>query len=307
LREYSDDKVCALLAVKISEVSKIYGEKKVVDGVSFEVNTGEIFALIGPNGAGKTTTIRMMMDIIKPDGGDILIMGQHLGEGSKNCIGYLPEERGLYRKLRIMDTIVYMASLKGAAVETAVSRAEALLKKFGLYEHRYKKIEELSKGMGQLIQFVVTVAHDPGLIILDEPFAGLDPVNTRLLKDTIKDLRGEGKAIILSTHRMNEVQEMCDRLFMINKGQRVLYGALNDIRRQFRSNSVIVESESPLPALAGVTGIESKNHSSILKLGDAATPQSVLAQLVAAQVPVERFEVALPSLDDIFVQVVKKS
>jgi ABC-2 type transport system ATP-binding protein len=206
-----------------------------------------------------------------------------------------------------MDTIVYMASLKGAAVGTAVARAEMLLKRFGLYEHRYKKIEELSKGMGQLIQFVVTVAHDPGLIILDEPFAGLDPVNSRLLKDTIKDIRAEGKAVILSTHRMNEVQEMCDRLFMINKGQRVLYGPLNDIRRQFRSNSVVVESESPLPVLSGVTGVESNNHVSTLKLDASTQPQSVLAQLVAAGVPVERFEVSLPSLDDIFVQVVKKS
>ncbi len=296
-----------MLAVKIADVTKIYGDKKVVDSVSFEVNTGEVFALIGPNGAGKTTTIRMMMDIIKPDSGDILVMGQHLGERSKNCIGYLPEERGLYRKLRIMDTIVYMASLKGAAVDDAVSRAETLLKRFGLFEHRNKKIEELSKGMGQLIQFVVTVAHNPDLIVLDEPFAGLDPVNSRLLKDTIKDIRDEGKAVILSTHRMNEVQEMCDRLFMINKGQRVLYGALNDVRRQFGSNSVIVESERPLPPLSGVSGIESKNHSSILKLDASGTPQSILAQLVAAQVPVERFEIALPSLDDIFVQVVSKT
>ena len=295
-----------MLAVKISNISKVYGDKKVVDGVSFEVNSGEIFALIGPNGAGKTTTIRMMMDIIKPDSGDILIMGQHLGEGSKNCIGYLPEERGLYRKLRIMDTIVYMASLKGAPVEGAISRAEMLLKRFGLYEHRYKKIEELSKGMGQLIQFVVTVAHDPGLIILDEPFAGLDPVNSRLLKDTIKDIRTEGKAVILSTHRMNEVQEMCDRLFMINKGQQLLYGSLNDIRKQFRSNAVIVESESSLPVLSGVIDRQAKNGFTELKLDDGVAPQTILEQLVSAKVPLERFEVALPSLDEIFVRVVKK-
>ncbi len=295
-----------MLAVKLSGVTKIYGEKKVVDGVSFEVNTGEVFALIGPNGAGKSTTIRMMMDIIKPDSGDILIMGEHLGEGSKNCIGYLPEERGLYRKLKIMDTIAYLASLKGADPVKAAARAEALLKKFDLYDHRHKKIEELSKGMGQLIQFVVTIAHDPGLVILDEPFAGLDPVNSRLLKDTIKDLRAEGKAVILSTHRMYEVEEMCDRLFMINKGQRLLYGGLNEIRRQYRSNAVIVESESPLPDLKGVVDRKVKGNTVELKLEVQATPQSVLEQLVASGVPVERFEVALPSLDDIFVQVVKK-
>ena len=295
-----------MLAVKLSSVTKIYGDKKVVDGVSFDVSTGEIFALIGPNGAGKSTTIRMMMDIIKPDSGDILIMGEHLGELSKNCIGYLPEERGLYRKLRIMDTISYMASLKGADSQAAVSRAEALLKKFGLFEHRNKKIEELSKGMGQLIQFIVTIAHDPGLVILDEPFAGLDPVNSRLLKETIKDLRTEGKAIILSTHRMNEVQEMCDRLFMINNGRRVLYGALNEIRRQFGTNTIIVESSAPLPNLIGISETRPNGHGTELKLDGSITTQGVLGQLVAAGVPIERFEVALPSLDEIFVEVVKR-
>jgi ABC-2 type transport system ATP-binding protein len=295
-----------MLAVKLSSVTKIYGDKKVVDGVSFDVSTGEIFALIGPNGAGKSTTIRMMMDIIKPDSGDILIMGEHLGELSKNCIGYLPEERGLYRKLRIMDTISYMASLKGADSQAAVSQAEALLNKFGLFEHRNKKIEELSKGMGQLIQFIVTIAHDPGLVILDEPFAGLDPVNSRLLKETIKDLRTEGKAIILSTHRMNEVQEMCDRLFMINNGRRVLYGALNEIRRQFGTNTIIVESSAPLPDLIGISETRPNGHGTELKLDGSITSQGVLGQLVAAGVPIERFEVALPSLDEIFVEVVKR-
>jgi ABC-2 type transport system ATP-binding protein len=294
-----------MLAVKLSGVSKSFGDKKVVDAVSFEVNTGEVFALIGPNGAGKSTTIRMMMDIIKPDGGDILIMGEHLSESSKNYIGYLPEERGLYKKLKIMDSVAYLASLKGANRDAAISRAETLLKRFDLFEHRHKKIEELSKGMGQLVQFVVTIAHDPGLVILDEPFAGLDPVNSRLLKDIIKDLRAEGKAIILSTHRMYEVEEMCDRLFMINKGARLLYGGLDEIRRQFRSNAVIVESEKPLPDLTGVIDRKVKGRAVELRL-DGGSPQQVLEQLVAAGIPIERFEVALPSLDEIFVQVVKK-
>ncbi len=296
-----------MIAVKLSQITKSFGDKKVVDGVSFEVSTGEVFALIGPNGAGKSTTIRMMMDIIKPDSGDILIMGEHLGENSKNCIGYLPEERGLYRKLKIMDSVAYLASLKGASRDAAITRAEILLKRFDLFDHRHKKIEELSKGMGQLVQFVVTIAHDPGLVILDEPFAGLDPVNSRLLKDTIKDLRAEGKAIILSTHRMYEVEEMCDRLFMINKGQRLLYGGLNEIRRQFRSHAVIIESESALPEyIAGVTERKVNGRGTELKLDSDTAPQAVLEQLVAAGIPIERFEVALPSLDEIFVQVVKK-
>ncbi|MEN8615163.1 ATP-binding cassette domain-containing protein [Dehalogenimonas sp. THU2] len=294
-------------AVTLSNVNKTYGAKRVVDGVSFEVASGEIFALIGPNGAGKSTTIRMMMDIIKPDSGDIRIMGEHLGERSKNRIGYLPEERGLYRKLKIMDTIAYLASLKGAGRDAAIERAEVLLKRFDLFEHRYKKIEELSKGMGQLIQFVVTVAHNPDLIILDEPFAGLDPVNSRLLKNTIKDFRAEGKAIILSTHRMNEVEEMCDRLFMINKGRRILHGKLDEIRRQYRSHAAIVESESPLPALLkGVTGRKTTGNSTELMLNGDTSPQALLEELVAAGVPIDRFEISIPSLDEIFVQVVKQ-
>ncbi|TFG46700.1 MAG: ATP-binding cassette domain-containing protein [Dehalococcoidia bacterium] len=294
-------------AVQLTDITKTYGDKRVVDNVSFEVDGGEIFALIGPNGAGKSTAIRMMMDIIKPDSGEILIMGEHLGERAKNRIGYLPEERGLYRKLRIMDTIAYLATLKGADRDAAIGRSETLLKRFDLFDHRYKKIEELSKGMGQLIQFVVTVAHDPDLIILDEPFAGLDPVNSRLLKNTIKDFRAEGKAIILSTHRMNEVEEMCDRLFMINKGRRLLYGKLNDIRRQYRSHAVIVESESPVPeTLKGVTNRQVKGNTTELTLDGTTSPQELLADLVSGGLPIDRFEVATPSLDEIFVQVVKQ-
>jgi ABC-2 type transport system ATP-binding protein len=294
--------------VQLSHINKTYGTTRVVDDVSFEVDGGEIFALIGPNGAGKSTTIRMMMDIIKPDSGEILINGDHLGEAAKNRIGYLPEERGLYRKLKIMDTIVYLASLKGADTAAAVTRAENMLRKFDLFDHRFKKIEELSKGMGQLTQFVVTVAHNPDLIILDEPFAGLDPVNSRLLKDTIRELRAEGKAVILSTHRMNEVQEMCDRLFMINKGRRLLYGKLDDIRRQYRAHAAVVESPTPLPEnLTGVLNRQVKGNLTELQLDTATSPQALLTQLVSAGVAVERFEVVTPSLDEIFVRVVKQS
>ncbi|ADJ26674.1 ABC transporter related protein [Dehalogenimonas lykanthroporepellens BL-DC-9] len=293
--------------VKLTGINKTYGAVRVVNDVSFEVDGGEIFALIGPNGAGKSTTIRMMMDIIKPDSGDIVIMNEHLGEAGKNRIGYLPEERGLYRKLKIMDTVAYLASLKGAEPADAIARAEAMLKTFGLFEHRYKKIEELSKGMGQLTQFVVTVAHNPDLIILDEPFAGLDPVNSRLLKDTVRGLRAEGKAVILSTHRMNEVEEMCDRLFMINKGREVLYGRLDDIRRRFRAHAAVVESLEPVPDnIPGVIGRQVNGRVTELQLDAGTSPQQLLSSLVAAGHPVERFEVATPSLDEIFVRVVNQ-
>jgi ABC-2 type transport system ATP-binding protein len=172
-------------AVEVAEVSKIYNFTRVVDNVSFDVLSGEIFGLIGPNGAGKTTTIRMIMDIIKPDAGRISVLGRQISSESKNHIGYLPEERGMYRKLKVIDSIVYLASLKGISAHTARSRAEELLGRVDMLEHANKKIEELSRGMSQLIQFLVTIIHDPGLIILDEPSAGLDPVNTELLKNLI--------------------------------------------------------------------------------------------------------------------------
>ena len=219
------------LAADVDGVVKTYGDKRVVDGVTFSVAQGEIFGLIGPNGAGKTTTIRMMMDIIKPDSGSVHILGEKLSEDTKNHIGYLPEERGLYKKLTIVETLTYLSSLKGDRVES--SRIEELLRRVGMFTHRNKKIEELSRGMGQIIQFLATIIHDPQLLILDEPFSGLDPVNSELLKSIILDLKKQKKAIILSTHQMNQVEELCDRILMINRGQGVLYGKLADIKNKY--------------------------------------------------------------------------
>lgn len=235
------NKVADTYTVAVSSVSKSFNDTKVVDGISFNVGQGEIFGLIGPNGAGKTTIIRMMMDIIKPDSGEIFILGERLNEIAKNRIGYLPEERGLYRKLTVIDSLIYLSSLKGITSQNARSRTEELLKRIDMLPHKNKKIEELSRGMGQLIQFLVTIIHDPQLVILDEPFAGLDPVNTELLKEIILELRNQGKVIILSTHRMNEVEELCDRIFMINKGQNVLYGELTEIKSEYRNNSILLE------------------------------------------------------------------
>lgn len=188
--------------VAVSRISKSFNSTLVVDSISFNVRQGEIFGLIGPNGAGKTTTIRMIMDIIKPDSGEISVLGETLKEITKNKIGYLPEERGLYRKLRVIDSLVYLASLKDITSHKARSQAEELLKRIDMLPHKNKKIEELSRGMGQLIQFLVAIVHDPQLVILDELFAGLDPINTELLKEIILELRSQGKAVILSTHRM---------------------------------------------------------------------------------------------------------
>lgn len=292
--------------VAVSKVSKSFNGNKVVDSISFSVVPGEIFGLIGPNGAGKTTTIRMMMDIIKPDLGEIKILGESLSEEIKNRLGYLPEERGLYKKLTVFQSLKYLASLKGIEPRLVNSRADELLERVGMSLHKGKKIEELSRGMGQLIQFLVTIIHDPQLIILDEPFANLDPVNTELLKEIILELKGQGKVIILSTHRMNEVEELCDRIFMINKGREVLYGELAEIKSRYRDNSVILEYDGELGEIEGVVKKQDYEKHVELFLGGSVTPQEVLVKLVGRGVTVYRFEVSTPPLHDIFLRVVEE-
>ena len=294
-------------AVEVNHIVKAYADKAAVDDLSFSVAQGEIFGLIGPNGAGKTTTIRMMMDIIKPDSGDVTIFGEKLSETSKNRLGYLPEERGLYRKLTVMDSIVYLASLKGMDKHSAEEKADELLNQTGMLPHKRKKIEELSKGMGQIIQFIVTIIHDPQLVILDEPFAGLDPVNTELLKRMFVDLRNQGKAVILSTHQMNQVEELCDRILMINNGRAVLYGNLTEIKSRYRSHSVILDFEGELGQVPGVTEKRINRGYVELVLDGNTTPKQVLERLVSTGIVINRFEVATPSLNEIFLEVVGKN
>ncbi len=294
----------ALSAAEVNNIIKSYGYKKVVSDVSFSVAQGEIFGLIGPNGAGKTTTIRMMMDIIKPDSGDIYILGERINENTKNRIGYLPEERGLYKKLSILKTLTYLSALKNSRFDN--SRVEGLLKRVDLLPHKDKRIEELSRGMGQLIQFLTTIIHDPELIILDEPFVGLDPVNTELLKEMILELRRQNKAIILSTHQMNQVEELCDRILMIDNGQSVLYGKLADIKKKYRNNSVIVDFEGEIGILKGVANSQQEGRYTELLLDSQTTPRQILDQLVTKNIIINRFEVATPSLNQIFLQVAGK-
>jgi len=293
--------------VEVSHIIKSFADKVVVNDLSFSVSQGEIFGLIGPNGAGKTTTIRMMMDIIKPDSGDVTILGEKLREATKNKLGYLPEERGLYRKLGVLDSIIYLASLKGVDARSAEERANELLNQTGMLPHKRKKIEELSRGMGQIIQFIVSVIHDPELVVLDEPFAGLDPVNTELLKGMLFNLRNQGKALILSTHQMNEIEELCDRILMINHGRSVLYGNLAEIKSKYRSNSVLLECEGELGEVPGVS--EKRTHKGYVELvlDGNATPQQVLERLVSRGMVINRFEVATPPLNEIFLRVVGKT
>ena len=296
-----------MLAVEVNHVVKSFADKVAVDDLSFSVAQGEIFGLIGPNGAGKTTTIRMMMDIIKPDSGTVTILGEKLSEASKNRLGYLPEERGLYRKLTVIDSIVYLASLKGMDRYSAEQKADQLLNQTGMLAHKTKRIEELSRGMGQIIQFIVTIIHAPELIVLDEPFAGLDPVNTELLKRMFVDLRNQGKAVILSTHQMNQVEELCDRILMIDNGRSVLQGNLTEIKSKYRSNSVIIDSEGDLGQMPGVT--EKRTHKGYVELilDRNTTPKQLLERLVSTGIVINRFEVATPSLNEIFLKVVGKN
>jgi len=293
-----------MLAVEVNRVSKSYADKTAVDDLSFSVAQGEIFGLIGPNGAGKTTTIRMIMDIIKPDSGEVTIRGKKLDEAAKNSLGYLPEERGLYKKLRVMDSIVYLASLKGMNPRAAEEKAEKMLAQMDMLVNRRKKIEELSKGMGQIIQFIVTIIHDPQLIILDEPFSGLDPVNTELIKKMLLDLRNQGKAIILSLHQMNQVEELSDRILMVNKGKAVLYGDLAEIKLRYRSNAVLLGYEGELGAVPGVA--EKREHKGYIELvlDNKTTPNQLLERLVSRGIVINRFEIATPPLNEIFLKVV---
>jgi len=296
-------------AVEVNHIVKSYADKVAVDDLSFSVAQGEIFGLIGPNGAGKTTTIRMLMDIIKPDSGDVTILGEKLSEASKNKLGYLPEERGLYRKLTVIDSIIYLASLKGMDRRSAEEKADELLNQTGMLPYKRKRIEELSRGMGQIIQFIVTIIHNPEVVILDEPFAGLDPVNTELLKRMLADLRNQGKAMILSTHQMNEVEELCDRILMINDGRAVLYGNLTEIKSRYRdrNRSVILDFEGELGEVPGVK--EKHTHKGYIELvlNENTTPHQILERLVSTGIVINRFELATPSLNEIFLEVVGKN
>jgi ABC-2 type transport system ATP-binding protein len=293
-----------MFSVEVHHILKAYGNRAAVNDVSFDVDQGEIFGLIGPNGAGKTTTIRMMMDIIKPDSGEIKVMGERLTEASKNKIGYLPEERGLYKKMSVIDSILYFASLKGIDNQLARKRGEALLKRADLLLHENKRIEELSRGMGQIVQLIITIIHEPDLIILDEPFSGLDPVNTQLLKDMIRDLKNKGKTIIMSTHLMNDIEELCDRLLMINKGRTVLYGGVAEVKSKYRNNAVLVEAVGELGVIAGVIEQRPHNGAIELKLDNETTPQMLLERLLKKGIVVNRFELSTPSLTEIFIKVV---
>ncbi len=290
----------------VSHLSKSFGAVSAVEDVSFEVYPGEIFGLLGPNGAGKTTTIRMMLDIFKPDRGDVSVLGGKLDEDKKNRIGYLPEERGLYKDLKLEPTLIFLARLKGLSDADTKRRLPDWLKRLDLYDHRYKKIQELSKGMQQKAQVIATLLHEPDLIVIDEPFAGLDPVNTRLVEDIIREQQAAGKTIIMSTHQMHQVEALCSRIALINKGRTVLYGEVDQIKHSFAGNAVTITGQGNFSNVPGVLEARQVNGDWRMSLAQGTSPQEVFRALAARDgIKIERFEIAEPSLDDIFIWVVQ--
>ncbi|MFN3134875.1 MAG: ABC transporter ATP-binding protein, partial [Candidatus Kryptonium sp.] len=272
------------------------------------VKRGEILGLLGPNGAGKTTTIRMILDIIKPDQGTIKFDGKEIDDEIKSKIGYLPEERGLYRKTKVMETILYFAELKGLDRKAAFERAKYWLKRFDLAGRANSRIEELSKGNQQKVQIIISILHEPELVILDEPFAGLDPVNQELLKNILLELKEKNKAIIFSTHQMDQAEKLCDSICLINKGKLVLSGSLSEVKSKFGRNSIHIEfggNGESLKNLNGVKKIDIYPNYAEITLEIDVSPSEILREIIK-HVDLKKFEVKEPSLHSIFLDVVSQ-
>jgi ABC-2 type transport system ATP-binding protein len=291
-------------AISLENVTKAYDSVTAVNKVSLQVRQGAVLGLLGPNGAGKTTTIRMVMNILVPDEGSIRVFGQPVSDKTRETIGYLPEERGLYPQMQIRAMIVFLAALRGLSEAEADRRAGEWLDRFELGEWADKKLRDLSKGMQQKVQFITAVIHRPPLVILDEPFSGLDPVNAATVKDIMLEMRDQGSTIVLSTHRMEQVEKMCDSICLIDKGRNVLDGDLRTIKQSYGKNTVHIEFTGPdsfldQPSIAAVNrfgaGVEAK-----LKPG--ADPQEILRGAVQAGARITKFELLEPSLNEIFIE-----
>ena len=294
--------------VQVENVSKQFGEFKAVDNVSFNIEKGSVYGLLGPNGAGKTTTIRMIMDIIAPDSGQVIFSENQPSGDFADQIGYLPEERGLYRKMKVKDVILFMAELRGMNRTDTFNEIDRWLQKMDLTEWKNKKIEELSKGMAQKIQFIATVIHKPELIILDEPFSGLDPINMTLLKDLMLELNADGATIIFSTHIMEQAEKLCEKICLVNAGKIVLEGDLREIKKSFGKGSVEIEYSGNVDLIKNSRFVERSNdfgqHVEV-KLHAPEHYSTLLRELVEASVDITRFELMEPTLHEIFVQSVQ--
>lgn len=291
--------------VLVSNISKSFGKTRAVKDISFDVRAGEIFGLLGPNGSGKTTTIRIILDIYQPDSGKVAVLGGPMTADKKNHIGYLPEERGLYQDVSLERVLTYLASIKGMADADIKAKLPAYLEKFDLATHAKKKCKELSKGMQQKGQVIATLIHDPELIIIDEPFAALDPINTQLVKDVLVEERNKGKAIVMCTHQMNQVESLCDRLVLVDQGRVLLSGSLEEVAERYKTNEVMIKPVDSLPAsLPGVREISQSNGNYKLTPEEGVTPSHLLQMLVSNGIAMESYKVLIPSLDEIFIRVV---
>ncbi len=291
--------------VELAGVTKAYESKVAVRDLSLCIDAGQMFGLLGPNGAGKTSSIRMMMGITMPDSGTVKLFDKPFERSSLERVGYLPEERGLYKKMKVIEQLIFFGELHGLSAAEARRRATDWAKRLDIDEALPKKTEELSKGMQQKIQFIGSLLHDPGLIVMDEPFSGLDPVNAKLLEQTLLQLKDEGKAIIFSTHRMDQVEKLCDSICLINKGEAVLSGRVRDIKSRYERNHVVVEFEGSDNFLKSAEIAEAKNFSghAEIRLKEHGDAQKLLRE-ASVNARIFRFEMVEPSLEEIFIQTV---
>jgi ABC-2 type transport system ATP-binding protein len=292
--------------IELKDVTKSFGKFRAVDSLSFRVPRGTVFGLLGPNGAGKTTTIRMIMNITAPDSGEIAVLDRPLDRATQNRIGYLPEERGLYRKMKVIDHLNFLAAIKEVSRETARARISEWLEKMELRPWLNKKVDELSKGMQQKVQFIATIVHDPEILILDEVFSGLDPINTALIKEYLIDFRARGKTIVFSTHVLEQAEKLCDHICLITKSKKVLDGNLKELKRRFAGNVLRVSTDASadeIRAIAGVASVAAVNGGFHVALADGAEPRSVVQRLFE-KYRVDAFSEKEPELEEIYLKAV---
>jgi ABC-2 type transport system ATP-binding protein len=292
-------------AVSIEQVTKRFDSFAAVSRLSLGIRQQAVFGLLGPNGAGKTTTLRMIVRILMPDEGSIQVLGQPLGERAQDLIGYLPEERGLYRRMRVHEVLVFLAALKGVDEKEAARRASMWLERLGLADRLHDEVNGLSRGMQQKVQFIAAILHHPQLLILDEPFTGLDPVNAALIKEVMLELRDEGTTIILSTHLMEQVEQLCDSICLMHKGQKILDGDLKAIKKSYGNNTVRIQFTGD-PAFLEIPELieATKFYGDVaeVKLHTGGNPQQLLKAAVERGVEIRRFELMEPPLNDIFIE-----
>ncbi|MGC8549332.1 MAG: ABC transporter ATP-binding protein [Acidobacteriaceae bacterium] len=291
--------------VALDSISKSYNQKVAVRDLSLAIEPGSMFGLLGPNGAGKTSSIRMIVGITMPDSGQVNLFGKKFHRSNLKRVGYLPEERGLYKKMKVFDQLVFMGRLRGLSESVSTQRAKSWCERLDISDSLEKKTEELSKGMQQKIQFISTLMHDPDFIIMDEPFSGLDPVNTSLLQDTLVELKNQGKAVLFSTHRMDQVEKLCDSICLVNKAEAVLSGTVREVKSRYPRNHVLIhyEGSDDFLKFPGIASSRSFPGSSEIELKPGASAQDLL-HLAAANATIYKFELAEPSLEEIFIQTV---